>query len=160
MKRLIPLALVLAAWEAASASGLLPKAVLPAVSDVARALASLLISGEILPHTAASFGRAGAGLFIAVVAGVTLGVLMARFRIVERTVEPILLIIYPVPKPALIPLARRRFCSESPVRLRLPPRTSPDTFSSRDCAVAGISSGQSMVTALFQSPDAATASTA
>ena len=61
-------------------------------------------SGEIVPHTLASFGRAGAGLLAAVVIGVVLGVVMARVRAVEQAVEPILLLIYPVPKPAMIPL--------------------------------------------------------
>jgi NitT/TauT family transport system permease protein len=102
--RLIPLLLVLAAWQAASASGLLPEAVLPSMSDVAASLADLLRTGEIFPHTVASFGRAGAGLLIAVVGGVILGLTMARIPAVERAVEPILLMIYPVPKPAMIPL--------------------------------------------------------
>lgn len=102
--RLVPLALVFAVWQAASVSGLLPKAVLPSFWEVAASLGSLIRSGEIFPHTAASFARAGAGFLIAVLSGVALGILMARVRVVERTVEPILLLIYPVPKPALIPL--------------------------------------------------------
>jgi ABC-type nitrate/sulfonate/bicarbonate transport system permease component len=68
------------------------------------ALAGLVTSGEIFPDTAASFLRAGTGFSIAVFAGVALGLLMARIRAVQRAVEPILLVIYPVPKPALIPL--------------------------------------------------------
>jgi NitT/TauT family transport system permease protein len=102
--KMLPLVLVAALWQAASMSGLLPSAVLPAFSDVIVALAGLVTSGEIFPHTAASLGRAGAGFLIAVVVGITIGLLMARLRIVERTVEPVLLMIYPVPKPALIPL--------------------------------------------------------
>jgi NitT/TauT family transport system permease protein len=104
MKRLIPLALIFAGWQAASASGLLPDAVLPSFVAVVKALAALIASGEIFPNTAASFARAGAGLFIAIGVGVTVGLLMARFRSVERAIEPILLLIYPLPKPALIPL--------------------------------------------------------
>jgi NitT/TauT family transport system permease protein len=74
------------------------------MSAVAISLADMLRTGEIFPHTLASFGRAGAGLLIAVIGGVTLGLTMARIRAVERAVEPILLMIYPVPKPAMIPL--------------------------------------------------------
>jgi ABC-type nitrate/sulfonate/bicarbonate transport system permease component len=102
--RIVPLLLVAALWQVASMAGLLPKAVLPAFSDVIVALAGLVTSGEIFPDTAASFLRAGTGFAIAVVLGVTLGLLMARVRAVQRAVEPILLVIYPVPKPALIPL--------------------------------------------------------
>jgi ABC-type nitrate/sulfonate/bicarbonate transport system permease component len=102
--RWLPLILLIAAWQAASSSGLLPKSVLPAFWDVATALGRLVGSGEIFPHTAASFGRAGAGFAIAVVGGIALGLVMGRVRAVQRAVEPILLLIYPVPKPALIPL--------------------------------------------------------
>lgn len=102
--RWLPLILLLAAWQVASSSGLLPKSVLPPFWDVATALGRLVSSGEIFPHTAASFARAGAGFTIAVVGGVALGLVMARMRAVQRAVEPILLLIYPVPKPALIPL--------------------------------------------------------
>jgi NitT/TauT family transport system permease protein len=100
----VPLLLVLAAWQAASAGGVLPKSVLPALTDVARALATLVASGEIFPHTWASLARAGSGFAFAVVAGIALGIAMARVRIVRLAFEPILLLIYPVPKPALIPL--------------------------------------------------------
>jgi ABC-type nitrate/sulfonate/bicarbonate transport system permease component len=102
--RIVPLLLVLAGWQAASASGLLPRSVLPPLPEVAASLYGMLASGEIIPHTLASFGRAGAGLVAAVIVGIALGLLMARSRAVERAVEPILLLIYPVPKPAMIPL--------------------------------------------------------
>jgi NitT/TauT family transport system permease protein len=101
---MLPLLLVAALWQAASMSGLLPSAVLPSFSAVITALVSLVTSGEIFPHTAASFLRAGTGFFIAVICGTALGLLMARLRPVQRAVEPVLLLIYPVPKPALIPL--------------------------------------------------------
>ena len=102
--KMLPLLLVFAAWQAASGLGLLPKSVLPSFADVARSLAAMVGSGEIWPHAAASLARAGAGFLIAVAGGVALGLLMARVRAVERGVEPILLLLYPVPKPAMIPL--------------------------------------------------------
>jgi len=102
--KLVPLLLVVALWQAASMFGLLPPAVLPSLFAVVVALKSLVQSGEILPHTAASFLRAGTGLLIGTLCGTALGLAMARFRPVQRALEPILLSIYPVPKPALIPL--------------------------------------------------------
>ncbi len=102
--RLVPLLLLVAVWQAASSAGLLPRSVLPAFWDVAASLGAMIGSGEIFAHTAASLARAGAGFAIAVVTGMFLGLVMARVRAVQRAVEPILLLIYPVPKPALIPL--------------------------------------------------------
>ena len=102
--KIIPLLLVLGAWQLASSTGLLPKSVLPSCFDVAAALGALVKSGEIFGHTGASFARAGAGFLAAVAGGIALGLLMARVRAVERAIEPILLLIFPVPKPAMIPL--------------------------------------------------------
>jgi NitT/TauT family transport system permease protein len=104
LSRLMPLALLLAAWHAASSMGLLQRRVLPPFLDVMAALGGLIGSGEIVPHTLASLARAGTGFLVALVLGITLGLSMARIRAVERFVEPILLLVYPVPKPALIPL--------------------------------------------------------
>jgi len=102
--RVLPLVGLFAAWQLLAATGVLSPKLLPSFAAVVRALAGLLISGEILPHTLASLARAGAGFGVAVAGGVVLGVLMARVPVVERTVEPVLLLVYPVPKPALIPL--------------------------------------------------------
>ena len=102
--RLLPILLVLLTWQLASMAGWLPTSLLPPLSAVAQALGGLVASGELATNTIASLLRAGAGFGIAVVVGVALGVLMARIRYVQLAVEPILLMIYPVPKPALIPL--------------------------------------------------------
>jgi ABC-type nitrate/sulfonate/bicarbonate transport system permease component len=102
--KVLPIALVAVLWQAASMSGLLPSTVLPPFSAVIASLVSLVGSGEIFSHTEASFMRIGAGLLFAVVGGTALGLAMARVRAIQRAVEPILLLIYPVPKPALIPL--------------------------------------------------------
>jgi ABC-type nitrate/sulfonate/bicarbonate transport system permease component len=102
--KIVPLLLLAAAWQTASVSRLLPASVLPSFWDVAASLGAMMRSGELITHTLASFARAGGGFFLAVGIGIALGLLMARIRIVERALEPILLLIYPVPKPAMIPL--------------------------------------------------------
>ncbi|MGD9925742.1 MAG: ABC transporter permease, partial [Pseudorhodoplanes sp.] len=104
MTRIVPLLLIAGLWQAASATGLLPPGVLPSFSAVMRSLFAQVGSGEIFPDTAASFYRAGFGLSLAVALGTVLGLAMARVPAIQRGVEPILLSIYPVPKPALIPL--------------------------------------------------------
>lgn len=104
LPRLLPLVIVFAVWQAASATGMLPEWLMPSFFEVIASLASLIRTGEIVPHTIASLGRAGAGFAVAVVAGIAVGVLMARVRFVQLAMEPILMLIYPVPKPALIPL--------------------------------------------------------
>jgi len=104
VSRLLPIVLVLLTWQVASMTGWLPASLLPPLTAVAKALGGLVVSGELATNTIASLSRAGAGFGVAVVVGVTLGILMARIRFVQLAVEPILVMIYPVPKPALIPL--------------------------------------------------------
>ena len=99
-----PLLLVPVVWQISSSLGLLSKSVLPSFVDVARALFALIASGEIVSHTLASLGRAGAGLLLAIVFGIAIGIGMARIRVVQLAIEPFLSLIYPMPKPALIPL--------------------------------------------------------
>jgi NitT/TauT family transport system permease protein len=102
--RFLPLALVVAAWQAASSTGALPASLMPSFGAVAASLLDLIRSGELFPHTLASLARAATGFLAAVISGIALGVLMARVAVIQRAVEPILLLVYPVPKPALIPL--------------------------------------------------------
>ena len=80
MLRILPVLIVLALWQSASATGVLPKSLMPSLFEVGRALAGMIASGEIVPHTLASLGRAGAGFFVAVVFGIAIGVLMARMH--------------------------------------------------------------------------------
>src|SRR5438046_8897617 len=93
--KLVPLGLVLGVWQLASTTGLLPKTVLPSLGDVMLALSDLVRSGEIIPHTAASLARAGAGWLVAVVAGIAMGILMARVRAFRPAVRSHLVLTYP-----------------------------------------------------------------
>jgi len=102
--RVLPLFLVVAVWQVASSTRVLPAGLLPSPSAVAIAFGKLLASGDLASNTAASFLRAGIGFGVAVLAGVAIGLSMARIRGVQLAVEPVLLLVYPVPKPALIPL--------------------------------------------------------
>lgn len=104
MTRLAPLLLVAVAWEAAGRLGLLNPALVPLPSAVARALVRLAGSADLASNTAASLWRGGAGLALSVVVGTALGIAMARLRLVERIVQPLVAVTYPLPKSALIPL--------------------------------------------------------
>jgi ABC-type nitrate/sulfonate/bicarbonate transport system permease component len=99
-----PVALVLAAWEAATRTGLIRTGVLPTFSSVCLAGSDLIASGELPRHLAVSLARALAGLALSVVAGVLLGFGMAANRHVRNFFDPLLSLVYPLPKTALVPL--------------------------------------------------------
>ena len=102
--RYLPLLILAVAWEAASRLQLVSSLALPPLSDVIVSWWDLLKSGELLTNAAASLWRAGAGLFLAIVVGATLGILMAWWRPVNVVLGPLVEALYPMPKSALIPV--------------------------------------------------------
>ena len=102
--RYLPLALLLAAWEAASRLGWVPQSMLPSLSGVLALWWRLFTEGEIYTHGGASLLRAGAGLALSILVGIVLGILMSWSRPVRRALQPLVGILYPLPKSALIPI--------------------------------------------------------
>ncbi len=102
--RYLPLLILAVAWEAASRLQLVSSLALPPLSDVAIAWWDLLKDGELVTNGAASLWRAGAGLFLSIVIGATLGIFMAWWRPVNIVLGPLVEALYPMPKSALIPV--------------------------------------------------------
>ena len=99
-----PLAYMIAAWELATAAGLIPELLLPRFSDVMAAWARMMLSGELPEHALSSIWREAAGFSSSVVFGITVGIAMARFRVLRDLFEPLLRLLFPLPKSALIPI--------------------------------------------------------
>ena len=97
------LIVLLVAWELLARSGLFSSYLLPAPSAVALRIWTMTLSGKLLPDLATTLLRALSGFGLAVVFGVPLGILMARNRIVEWLLDPIVSIGFPMPKIALMP---------------------------------------------------------
>jgi ABC-type nitrate/sulfonate/bicarbonate transport system permease component len=74
------------------------------LSKVAVAWVDLVQDGEIIDNGAASLYRGSAGLLLAVIVGGGLGLWMARWRMLEVFVNPLVELFYPLPKSALIPV--------------------------------------------------------
>ena len=78
--------------------------VLPPLSLVAERMWSDAVSGELLLNTALTLYRALTGFVIAVVAGVALGVLIARSAVGRWFFDPIISVGFPMPKIAFLPI--------------------------------------------------------
>jgi ABC-type nitrate/sulfonate/bicarbonate transport system permease component len=102
--RVLPLALFLLAWEAVTRSGVVNPFVFPPVTEVLLRWVTLLIDGAAFVPLLETLWRALAGLFLAILVGVPLGMLMGRVRWVEWFFEPLFSFGFPLPKIALIPL--------------------------------------------------------
>ncbi len=101
---LISLVIFLVTWEIVTTTGLVPDDVLPRFSAVATTWWDMLVSGELVRQAASSLSRQMVGFTAAVVFGVSLGIVMARHRAVDDFAGPLITMILPIPKAALIPL--------------------------------------------------------
>lgn len=109
----VPVLLVLC-WEVFSRSGVIPAALLPAPSRVFHTWMDWIFgfngaaqdnSGKWIFDAAASCMRVFAGYLIAAALGIGLGVAIGWWRWVERSIEPTLQMLRPIPPVSWIPLA-------------------------------------------------------
>ncbi len=100
--RLYPLALLLALWELVARMGWIDPLFLPALSAVFKSLVANI--DTLATDTVVTLARAFTGLFIGAVTGITAGMLMARYRLIDQFLDPLLAVIFPTPKLALFPL--------------------------------------------------------
>lgn len=98
-----PLAL-LVLWELAAQTGLLPRALLPAPSAVARAALEGAVHGDLLQHLAVSALRAGAGLLLGGLAGLLLGLATGLSRSLQLLIDGPVQMLRAIPALALVPL--------------------------------------------------------
>jgi ABC-type nitrate/sulfonate/bicarbonate transport system permease component len=102
--RYLPLAIMAVAWELIARLNLVDTQALPPLSKVAVAWADLMRDGELVDNGASSLYRGGIGLLLAIAVGGGLGIAMARFRIIDMFINPLVELFYPLPKSALIPV--------------------------------------------------------
>jgi NitT/TauT family transport system permease protein len=76
----------------------------PTALEAVRAIPSILGDREALINILASLRRMAVGFSVAVLFSIPLGLLMGRSRAVASFCNPLLMVIYPVPKAALMPI--------------------------------------------------------
>ena len=102
--RYLPLLLLALGWELTARLHLVDSSALPSLTNVGAAWVDLIRDGELIDNGAASLYRAVAGLTLAVVIGGGLGLVMARFKLLDIFINPLVELFYPLPKSALIPV--------------------------------------------------------
>src|SRR6201990_3406201 len=93
---------LLVAWQIASLA--LKNDSFPTALEAIRAIPDILGDKESLINILASLRRMAIGFGIAVLVSIPLGLLMGRSRAVAAFFNPLLMVIYPVPKAALMPI--------------------------------------------------------
>lgn len=102
--RVVPIGIVLIAWELVTRTHVVNPFVFPPVSEILLRWVTLIADGTMFGPLGATLWRALTGLFAAIAIGVPLGLLMGRARWAEWLFEPLFSFAFPLPKIALIPL--------------------------------------------------------
>jgi NitT/TauT family transport system permease protein len=93
-----------ALYEGLARSGIFAKALLPTIPTIVHTLIDMIADGTMLEHSAYTLYRVLVGFLLAVVFGLPLGILMARFKRVENFFLPLISALMPIPSFALVPL--------------------------------------------------------
>lgn len=96
------LAVVILLWYLAGL--LLGFRLIPAPHTVFVVFWKLTMSGQLLFHGAASLLRLGAGIILAVLLGVPIGIFTGINRKMDQLISPVVYILYPLPKIAFLPV--------------------------------------------------------
>lgn len=95
---------ILILWEVLPRFDILPRTLAPTLSDVVVAFWELVVHKEFLWHILHSLGKFFAGLGIAVILAVPIGILMGWNVAVRKHSLPLFQILAPIPPPAWVPL--------------------------------------------------------
>ncbi len=91
-------------YEAVARSGYFPAVLMPTLGKIGGTLWANLIDGTLLAHAAATMYRVLAGMAIAIVVALPLGILMGRFKPVEHFFLPLASALMPIPSLAWVPV--------------------------------------------------------
>jgi ABC-type nitrate/sulfonate/bicarbonate transport system permease component len=96
--------LLAAAWEGLARSGIVTAFMLPPLSVVLERIGDHIASGDLFVNLGATLFRALAGFAIATVAGIVLGIAIARVAAIRWFFDPIISVGFPMPKIAFLPI--------------------------------------------------------
>lgn len=95
---------VISLWEAAVDLRWVNSAFFPSPSTIARATVDSIAGGELTSHVSSTMARMFAGFFTGAALGLVIGLAMGWSKEVRAFLDPIVSVIYPLPKIALLPL--------------------------------------------------------
>lgn len=102
--RYLPLLILALVWEFATQLSLVSPLALPPLSKVIAAWWRLAADGSLFVQGASSLYRTASGLALAIVFGSVTGILMGWSRVFDVLAGPLIRMLYPMPKSALIPM--------------------------------------------------------
>jgi NitT/TauT family transport system permease protein len=102
--RIVIIAVVLATWEAVSASGLLFRDVVPSLVAIGKAIGGLLISPDFYGNLGITTTEIGVGLLIGGTSGLAVGIALGANRFLSNAYEALIYYLGPTPKIIFFPV--------------------------------------------------------
>lgn len=91
-------------WEFAAGIGLVPPTWFPPPSSISVVFVELVQDGTLVTHTGVTLRRLAGAFLLAAVPGIAIGLVMGLNDTVRAIVDPLVSILYPMPKIAMLPL--------------------------------------------------------
>lgn len=91
-------------WELIVLMGFLPKTWFPQPTTIAGVFVMLVQEGTLIDHTATTLRRLAGAFLLAAIPGVCIGLVMGLSSTIRAIMNPLVSIIYPMPKIAMLPL--------------------------------------------------------
>ena len=101
---LLGILLVAGAYEWVARAGHFPPTLLPTLPKIGTTLWSMLADGSMLGHVMGTLARVMMGFGLAVVIAIPLGILMGRYRPIEKFFMPLVSALMPIPSLAWVPV--------------------------------------------------------
>jgi NitT/TauT family transport system permease protein len=102
--RIVIIAVVLAIWEAVSASGLLFRDVVPSLVAIGKSIGGLLAGAEFYGNLGITATEIGIGLLIGGVSGLAIGIALGANRFLSHAYEALIYYLGPTPKIIFFPV--------------------------------------------------------
>ncbi len=104
LRAVLALVLLAGIYEATARSGQFPQTLLPTLPKIATTLVAMLADGSMIGHAASTLSRVLLGFGLAILIAIPLGILMGRFRRVEKFFLPLVTVLMPIPSLAWVPV--------------------------------------------------------
>ncbi len=101
---LLGILLVAGAYEWVARAGHFPPTLLPTLPKIGTTLFAILADGSMLQHVLGTLARVMMGFGLAVMIAIPLGILMGRYRAIEKFFMPLVSALMPIPSLAWVPV--------------------------------------------------------
>jgi len=100
----LPLVAILVVWELLSRLGIIDWRFFSRPSEIANVFIGMIMSGELLKNVLISLRRIFLGFALGVIPGIIIGAILGFSRLADMLVGPLVAVVFPIPKLAILPL--------------------------------------------------------